>query len=376
MVFVGMGLVSKAGDRRTEKGGGRFGMLEKWGIRSKAVQPAGLEEKRKKSGLAEAWRSSKPAPVSTISMPNYYAGIFIAGVLLVLQGCNRNPIESQQPSDFRQPSDSQQTSTWYDNAEVEAINKPDSTVQLFVDTLPVLCSWRISRVVGGAPHLIKHVWGQCYHDSCPSPGEPVDYRIVLLDDNGDSVREIPISSAPWVNKTRVGLIYPDSGTKLVEGERIPVIWNPESFPDSFVEITYDASVTVRNTGRYLTDFYSVNRFESIIISDSVNSAYRYSQFYCRGYVSLSEIVTSPGFKDTVRIGLATPLSWKTNAFSNPIQINLVDEQYNDVAFVGYRDNSGEFAWIVPNVAPGIYYLRLTEDATYLWHYSLPFFIAR
>ena len=275
---------------------------------------------------------------------------------------------------------------WYEAVTVEAKNNPDSTVQVFVDTLPTFCSWKLYRIDSGNSLFLLRWWDQCFFDSCKELNKTIHYRIEFLDDKAAVVKERQVTSVPWSNDVRVGLIYPNSSSKLVEGGRLSIVWNAISFPDTIVRI-----VTIKNGTQYtfnfcgnsgatmidFLDFADIGYGQfSLEISDPLNPDYKYVQATRIFHSSSSEIVTKPALKDSVRVGLPAELTWIRGTFEadHVVRVQLFTEHKETNQLIGTFQNSGEAAWIVPNVPPGIFYLRLREDVTNKMYYSMPFYI--
>jgi len=313
-------------------------------------------------------------------MKRLFLSIIVLCFSLILS-CNENPAEINDISN-----------NWYDNAKIEAVNNPDITVQLFIDTLPTFNSWNIYRIYSGNIKLITRMWGQCYYDSCVSLYDSIDYRIEILNDSGVIIKETQIKSKPWTNEVLVGLILPNDDTKWIEGEQFSVMWNPESFPDTTVTIIFDyhkggGTITgdilqkIENNGRcfYICKNHSGTTFINIKINPTNNSSssYTYTQHNIDKLPPTpSHFVTFPALKDSVKIGLSSFITWNKTVFSGNIEIRLYNEAKIYIVKLGNSDNSGEFVWSVPNVNPAVYYISIKEESAEKSIWSFPFYIIR
>ena len=281
-------------------------------------------------------------------------------------------------------------------AYVSAVNNPDSTVHLLIDTLPPLCSWKISRSYNGGTEHVRQEWGKVFWDSCADIQSPVEYRVELVDGNGNAAGTRTVTSGPWTVEPRPGILFPNKHSKLVAGRAVTIMWNPQSFPGDSVCLCiqyYHFSPALRATASdYLYDipnsggrrYTMLDKIKGVsivgvhitICDKKRSNLYSYSADAMEYPPGPSPLVTAPACGDSALAGFASPLAWNKNFFSGAVGIELYDAEKRSVgSILSNAGNSGELAWSVPPVPQGAYQIKIRQnDSLFLW--SFPFFIKR
>lgn len=312
--------------------------------------------------------------------------LFALITFTLIGGCVKTPTGSTQPN--VNPDSSIQSMS------AEAIANPDSTIQISVFNFPDLSSWRIYRQNGTGKQLLAVRWNSVYYDTSKPFSSTMEYSIEVIDKNKNLIKSLSVSATMCDSEKTVGLILPNTCTRWVEGEPHHIWWNPQSFPGDSIQIKviyenyeyiYD-SIQTENSGQFTWESgqefwpfgdYLIPFSVTITLSSVQNSGYQYSvSIPSLIKASSTDSINIPKFLDTVRIGTVSPLAWNPDIFNGPIGIILFDSQkaFSTVINSSYANN-GENTWIVPNVAPGIYYLGFYSDSPLFFVYSMPFIIA-
>jgi hypothetical protein len=172
----------------------------------------------------------------------------------------------------------------------------------------------------------------------------------------------------------------------VQGQPHTILWNPQSFPgDSVNFIIWESSetLTVKNNGRYIFKNMYAGGWTSFIINGCDSGVWNCSYVYEVPHMttapsSSSDRITYPKRGDTLHIGTRQYVTWDRMLFGGSVMIWLCDStKKRDFArqVSDKTPNTGELAWPVPNISPGIYCFEFEDWADTIIVYGMPFFIA-
>lgn len=287
----------------------------------------------------------------------------------------------------------------------EAVLNIDSTVQIYVENLPFRYFWTVSNY--GV--LVDTLWNKVWLDTMKSIGNS-NYKVAVFNEKGEMVQEKSMTLQIAPDVPEIGLLYPNSSTKIVFGSDQKIVWDTRSFSTDQIQIrlkyterygggSTDWSTTflVENSGScnlpITSDYFEHSNyydFEKWLYrvkfylfpkGEKIDGGKTYSTEQLTIYSpDYSKFLESPLYRDTCYVYSGVKLKWDKEFFNTDnIVFSLRDKNLAMNIDSVITNNSGEEFWIVPDVDEGYYHLKcdyVDEENNGKTVISYPFYISK